>query len=124
MNEFDCIMIISNRFVNRKGVVMIYTVTFNPSLDYIVEVDDFKLGMTNRTSYEHMLPGGKVHYNETSLKAIEREIEEEIGYTNLNYKLYFSFQFFIVLPVTLYILPIADKELFFNSSSNFSLHGI
>ena len=38
---------------------MIYTVTFNPSLDYIVEVDDFKLGMTNRTSYEHMLPGGK-----------------------------------------------------------------
>ena len=52
-------MIISNRFVNRKGVVMIYTVTFNPSLDYIVEVDDFKLGMTNRTSYEHMLPGGK-----------------------------------------------------------------
>ena len=59
MNEFDCIMIISNRFVNRKGVVMIYTVTFNPSLDYIVEVDDFKLGMTNRTSYEHMLPGGK-----------------------------------------------------------------
>lgn len=38
---------------------MIYTVTFNPSLDYIVEVTDFKLGMTNRTSYEHMLPGGK-----------------------------------------------------------------
>lgn len=38
---------------------MIYTVTFNPSLDYIVEVVDFELGMTNRTSYEHMLPGGK-----------------------------------------------------------------
>ncbi len=38
---------------------MIYTVTFNPSLDYIVEVKDFELGMTNRTSYEHMLPGGK-----------------------------------------------------------------
>ena len=37
-------MIISNRFVNRKGDVMIYTVTFNPSLDYIVEVDDFKMG--------------------------------------------------------------------------------
>ena len=35
----------------------------------------------------YMLPGGKVHYNETSLKAIEREIEEEIGYTNLHYKL-------------------------------------
>lgn len=38
---------------------MIYTVTFNPSLDYIVSVDDFKLGMTNRTSSELLLPGGK-----------------------------------------------------------------
>lgn len=38
---------------------MVYTVTFNPSLDYIVTVDDFKLGMTNRTSSELMLPGGK-----------------------------------------------------------------
>lgn len=37
----------------------IYTVTFNPSLDYIVSVDDFKLGMTNRTTSELMLPGGK-----------------------------------------------------------------
>lgn len=38
---------------------MIYTVTFNPSLDYIVSVDDFKLGLTNRTSEELLLPGGK-----------------------------------------------------------------
>ena len=38
---------------------MIYTVTFNPSLDYIVTVEDFRLGMTNRTSSELMLPGGK-----------------------------------------------------------------
>ena len=38
---------------------MIYTVTFNPSLDYIVTVDDFKLGLTNRTTSELMLPGGK-----------------------------------------------------------------
>ena len=38
---------------------MIYTVTFNPSLDYIVSVNDFKLGLTNRTSSEHLLPGGK-----------------------------------------------------------------
>ena len=38
---------------------MIYTVTFNPSLDYIVSVDDFRLGLTNRTSSELMLPGGK-----------------------------------------------------------------
>lgn len=38
---------------------MIYTVTFNPSLDYIVSVKDFKLGLTNRTDSELMLPGGK-----------------------------------------------------------------
>ena len=38
---------------------MIYTVTLNPSLDYIVSVDNFKLGKTNRTSGEYMLPGGK-----------------------------------------------------------------
>lgn len=38
---------------------MIYTVTFNPSLDYIVTVRDFRLGETNRTASEQMLPGGK-----------------------------------------------------------------
>ena len=38
---------------------MVYTVTFNPSLDYIVTVDDLKLGLTNRTSSELILPGGK-----------------------------------------------------------------
>ena len=38
---------------------MIYTVTLNPSLDYIVSVKDFQLGMTNRTEKESMFPGGK-----------------------------------------------------------------
>jgi len=38
---------------------MIYTVTFNPSLDYIVSVDNFQPGQTNRTDSELMLPGGK-----------------------------------------------------------------
>lgn len=38
---------------------MIYTVTFNPSIDYIVSVDDLKLGSVNRTSEELMFPGGK-----------------------------------------------------------------
>lgn len=38
---------------------MIYTVTFNPSLDYIVRVNNFKLGEVNRTYYENILPGGK-----------------------------------------------------------------
>lgn len=38
---------------------MIYTVTFNPCLDYIVRVDDLALGQVNRTAREEMLPGGK-----------------------------------------------------------------
>ena len=38
---------------------MIYTVTFNPSLDYIVSVNDFQLGLSNRTDSELILPGGK-----------------------------------------------------------------
>lgn len=38
---------------------MIYTVTFNPSLDYIVGVDDFQTGKVNRTSEEFIFPGGK-----------------------------------------------------------------
>lgn len=38
---------------------MICTVTFNPSLDYIVDVENFQLGLTNRTKSELILPGGK-----------------------------------------------------------------
>lgn len=38
---------------------MIYTVTFNPSLDYIITVQDFTCGMINRTQKEFILPGGK-----------------------------------------------------------------
>lgn len=38
---------------------MLFTVTFNPSLDYIVRVDEMRLGTINRTNYEQLLPGGK-----------------------------------------------------------------
>ena len=38
---------------------MIYTVTLNPSIDYIVGVEDFKPGKTNRTTFEQKFPGGK-----------------------------------------------------------------
>lgn len=38
---------------------MIYTVTFNPSLDYVVSLDGFALGRTNRTVEERLFPGGK-----------------------------------------------------------------
>ena len=38
---------------------MIYTVTFNPSLDYIVRLDAFTAGEINRVNYEQVLAGGK-----------------------------------------------------------------
>ncbi len=38
---------------------MIYTVTFNPAIDYAIGVENLQLGMTNRASYEQLLPGGK-----------------------------------------------------------------
>ncbi|MGI6211036.1 MAG: 1-phosphofructokinase [Anaerovoracaceae bacterium] len=38
---------------------MIYTVTFNPAIDYIIHMDDFKPGATNRTTAEEYYFGGK-----------------------------------------------------------------
>lgn len=38
---------------------MIYTVTFNPSLDYSINIKDFETGTVNRTNYEEIRVGGK-----------------------------------------------------------------
>lgn len=38
---------------------MIYTVTFNPAIDYVIKVDDLTLGKVNRTTREDMYCGGK-----------------------------------------------------------------
>lgn len=38
---------------------MIYTVTFNPALDYIIRLDKFVAGEINRVNYEQVLGGGK-----------------------------------------------------------------
>lgn len=38
---------------------MIYTVTFNPALDYVIAVDHFALGKVNRTVREGVFCGGK-----------------------------------------------------------------
>lgn len=43
----------------RKDTFMIYTVTLNPSLDYIVSVDHFQPGVVNRARRESVCPGGK-----------------------------------------------------------------
>lgn len=38
---------------------MVYTVTFNPALDYVVRVENFKPGETNRTASDEVQFGGK-----------------------------------------------------------------
>lgn len=41
------------------GEKMIYTVTLNPSIDYIIGVDNLSMGALNRFESSEMLPGGK-----------------------------------------------------------------
>jgi len=53
---------------------MIYTVTFNPALDYVMFLKDFKEGETNRSAGEEILYGGKginvsVVLNELGIKS-------------------------------------------------------
>ena len=38
---------------------MVYTVTFNPAIDYVVHTGEMKLGATNRSEKEEMYLGGK-----------------------------------------------------------------
>lgn len=38
---------------------MIYTVTLNPSIDYIVEVEHIELGSLNRMARDLKFPGAK-----------------------------------------------------------------
>ena len=38
---------------------MIYTITFNPALDYVITVDHFQKGIVNRVCEEHIFCGGK-----------------------------------------------------------------
>ena len=38
---------------------MIYTITFNPALDYIMNIDNLQLGAVNRSKSEKILSGGK-----------------------------------------------------------------
>ena len=62
---------------------MIYTVTCNPSLDYIVGVDEFKTGKVNRTAEELILPGGKGINVSIVLKNLGMESIPPVSYTHL-----------------------------------------
>ena len=52
---------------------MVYTITFNPALDYIAQVENFKIGEINRTKTETILPGGKGLNVSIVLKNLEIE---------------------------------------------------
>lgn len=52
---------------------MIYTVTFNPSLDYYVQVNNVKSGMVNRTTSERLAVGGKGINVSLALKELGNE---------------------------------------------------
>lgn len=45
--------------IKGKGDYMIYTITLNPSLDYVLKVDGFEQGKVNRSKEEKILAGGK-----------------------------------------------------------------
>lgn len=48
-----------NKCVLKGGKTMIYTVTLNPSIDYIVHVDKFREGSLNRSTKDYINIGGK-----------------------------------------------------------------
>lgn len=52
---------------------MIYTVTFNPALDYIIKIQNFQAGEINRSEKEYILPGGKGINVSIVLKALEQD---------------------------------------------------
>lgn len=52
---------------------MIYTITFNPALDYTVQVEEFEIGKINRTKSENILAGGKGLNVSIILKRLEIE---------------------------------------------------
>ncbi len=52
---------------------MIYTVTFNPSLDYYVQVNNIKSGIVNRTASERFSVGGKGINVSLALKELDEQ---------------------------------------------------
>ena len=36
-------------FMSQKGEKMIYTITFNPAIDYLIKIENFKPGKINKS---------------------------------------------------------------------------
>ena len=76
---------------------MIHTITFNPALDYISQVENFEVGKINRTKTEKILPGGKglnvsivlknLEYNSTALGFIAGFTGDELKKQLEEYKI-------------------------------------
>ena len=59
---------------------MIYTVTFNPSLDYVVHMKKFTAGDINRAEQEMIYPGGNLNNKELyKERVLAREAEGSTG---------------------------------------------
>ena len=52
---------------------MIYTLTFNPAIDYVMRIDKFTWGETNRSDFEEIQFGGKGINVSTILSNLEQE---------------------------------------------------
>mgnify|MGYP003303909720 CR=1 FL=1 len=66
---------------------MIYTITFNPALDYIMTIDELEVGAVNRSKCEKILPGGKginVSYVLTNLGIDNTALGFVAGFTGKN----------------------------------------
>lgn len=59
---------------------MIYTITFNPAIDYIVSVENYKSGIVNRAASEKVLAGGKGINVSTVLKNLGHD-NTALGFT-------------------------------------------
>ena len=58
---------------------MIYTVTLNPSIDYIVRLDSLVPGITNRTTAEEYYYGGKG----INVSCVLAELDLEVRHSDL-----------------------------------------
>lgn len=80
---------------------MIYTITFNPALDFVIEIQKFQTGKINRSEQEHILAGGKginvsiilkmLGINSTTLGFIAGFVGDEIERKVKEYGIYTDF---------------------------------
>lgn len=59
--------------MSQKEEKMIYTMTFNPALDYVIKVQEFRTGKINKSKEEFIFPGGKGINVSIVLKTLGRE---------------------------------------------------